>query len=295
MYLKLYPRVVLKSKNAISGIMPTNVTREYLNAELKYQKAKTNEEKIEALQEMLSTLPKHKGTEVLKMQIRERMKKLRKKQAEAKRRRAGHAPIVRKEGFQVAIIGFPNAGKSTLLAKLTNARPKISDYPFTTKEPEVGIMEFEGGQIQLVEIPALAEGASEKQRDMLTLLHNADGIILMADDEHQRKTLVGEMTRFGIQKLIFYTSKGDRITPKQLFEFFDLIRVYTKEPGERPEMERPIILKRKSTILDAAKEIHKDFANKLKFARVWGSSRFPGQRVEKDHVLQDKDIVELHI
>jgi len=275
--------------------MPTNVTREYLNAELKYQKARSSDEKLDALKEMLSTLPKHKGTESLKAQIRERMKKIKKEQAEAKRRRVGHAPIVKKEGFQVAIIGFPNTGKSTLLAKLTNARPKISDYPFTTKEPEVGIMEFEGGQIQLVEIPALVENASEKQRDMLTLLHNADGIILMADDEHQRKTLIGEMTRFGIQKLIFYTSKGDKIAPKELFEFFDLIRVYTKEPGEKPEMERPIILKRKSTVLDAAKEVHKDFANKLKFARVWGSSRFPGQRVEKDHVLKDKDIIELHI
>jgi len=275
--------------------MPTNVTREYLNAELKYQKARTSDEKQEALKEMLSTLPKHKGTEVLKSQIRERMKKLRKEQIEAKKRRAGHAPIVRKEGFQVAIIGFPNAGKSTLLAKLTNARPKISDYPFTTKEPEVGVMEFEGGQIQLVEIPALVEGASEKQRDMLTLLTNADGIILLADDDHQRKTILGELANFGIKRLIFYASKGDKITKKQLFEFFDLIRVYTKEPGEKTEMDKPIILKRKSTVLDVAKEIHKDFANKLKFARVWGSSKFPGQRVEKDHILQDKDIVELHI
>ena len=275
--------------------MPTNVTREYLNAELKYHKARTSDEKQEALKEMLSTLPKHKGTEVLKSQIRERMKKLRKEQIEAKRRRAGHAPIVRKEGFQVAIIGFPNAGKSTLLAKLTNARPKISDYPFTTKEPEVGVMEFEGGQIQLVEIPALVEGASEKQRDMLTLLTNADGIILLADDDHQRKTILGELANFGIKRLIFYASKGDKITKKQLFEFFDLIRVYTKEPGEKTEMDKPIILKRKSTVLDVAKEIHKDFANKLKFARVWGSSKFPGQRVEKDHILQDKDIVELHI
>jgi len=275
--------------------MPTNVTREYLNAELKYQKAKTSEEKLEALKEMLSTAPRHKGADVLRAQLRERMKRLKQEQAEAKRRRAGHAPIVRKEGFQVAIIGFPNTGKSTLLARLTNARPKISDYPFTTKEPEVGIMEFEGGQIQLVEIPALVEGASEKQRDMLTLLTNADGIILLADDDHQRKTILGELSKFGIEKPVFYASKEDRIEPKELFEFFDLIRVYTKEPGEKTEMERPIILKRKSTVLDVAKEIHKDFANKLKFARVWGSSRFPGQRVEKDHVLQDKDIVELHI
>jgi len=275
--------------------MPTNVTREYLNAELKYQRARASDERLSALKEMLSTAPRHKGADVLRAQLRERMKRIKKERADAKKRKAGHAPIVKKEGFQVAIIGFPNAGKSTLLAKLTNARPKISDYPFTTKEPEVGIMEFEGGQMQLVEIPALVEGAADRQREMMTLLTNADGIIALADDDYQRKTLLGELSKFGIEKPIFYASKEDRIEPKELFKFFDLIRVYTKEPGEKPEMERPIILKHKSTILDAAKEIHKDFANKLKFARVWGSSRFPGQRVEKDHVLQDKDIVELHI
>jgi hypothetical protein len=275
--------------------MPTNVTREYLNAELKYQKARTSEEKLEALQEMLSTLPKHKGTEVLKMQIRDRMKRIRKEVAQAKKKRVGHSAVVKKEGFQVAVIGFPNTGKSTLLARLTNARPKISDYPFTTKKPEVGIMEFEGGKMQLVEIPALTEGAAEKQRELMTLLSNADGIIVMADDDYQSKIIAGELMKFGIKKPIFYASKKDRITPKQLFEFFDLIRVYTKEPGEKTEMDKPVLLERGSTVLDVAKEIHKDFASKLKFAKVWGSSKFPGQRVEKDYALKDKDIVELHI
>ncbi len=275
--------------------MPTNVTGEYVNAEKRYQSARTSEDKLEALQEMLSTLPKHKGTEVLKAQIRERMKRIKKEQIQAKKRRAGHAPTIKKEGFQVAIIGFPNSGKSTLLARLTNARPKISDYPFTTKEPEVGIMEFEGGQIQLVEIPALAEKAAEKQRDMLTLVTNADGIILLADDDYQRKTIMGELAKFGIKRPIFYAAKGEPISPRKLFEFFDLIRVYTKEPGERMEKDKPVILRRGATVLDIAREIHKDFANKLKFARVWGSSKFPGQRVEKDHILKDKDIVELHI
>jgi ribosome-interacting GTPase 1 len=275
--------------------MPANVTREYLNAELKYRRAGTMEEKLAALQEMLSTIPKHKGTEVMRAQIKERMKRIRREAAEAKKRRKGRSLAIKKEGFQIAIIGFPNTGKSTLLSRLTNARPKISDYPFTTKEPEVGIMDFEGGQIQLVEIPALIEKASEKQRDVLTLLSGADGIILLADDEHQRKTLVEELKKFGIDRPVFYASKRETITPERLFEFFDLIRVYTKEPGEKPEEERPIILKKNTTVLDVAKEIHKDFAENLKFAKVWGSSRFPGQRVEKDYVLGDKDIVELHI
>ncbi len=80
-----------------------------------------------------------------------------------------------------------------------------------------------------------------------------------------------------------------------LFESLDIIRVYTKEPGKPPSMEDPLILKKGSTVKEAAARIHKDFAEHLKFAKVWGSSKFPGQRVEQDYVLKDRDIVEFHI
>ncbi len=82
---------------------------------------------------------------------------------------------------------------------------------------------------------------------------------------------------------------------KKLFEYLGIIRVYTKEPGKKPSMEDPLILKKGDTIRDAAARIHKDFAENLKFARVWGSSKFPGQRVEINYVLKDRDIVEFHI
>jgi ribosome-interacting GTPase 1 len=245
---------------------------------------------------MLSTVPKHKGTEVLRKQLNQRLSRIRKEQAEAKRRRSGgHSLAVKKEGFQIAIIGFPNTGKSTLLASLTNATPKIAAYPFTTKEPEVGMLDYEGGQIQLVEIPALVRGAAGKQAELMSLVTNSDGIILLADDDEQRKTLLAELEAFGIAKPMLVASKHDRLTKRQVFEHFRLIRIYTKEPGEEPNRERPIILRRGATVLEAAKEVHKDFAEKLMFARVWGSTRFAGQRVEKDYCLADRDVVEFHI
>jgi len=80
-----------------------------------------------------------------------------------------------------------------------------------------------------------------------------------------------------------------------IFKELEIIRVYTKEPGKPPVLEDPLILKKGSTVLEAAEEIHKDFAEKLKYARVWGSTKFEGQRVEKHYILQDKDIVEFHI
>jgi ribosome-interacting GTPase 1 len=80
-----------------------------------------------------------------------------------------------------------------------------------------------------------------------------------------------------------------------IFQMLDIIRVYPKPPGKQPDMQNPVILPKGSTVEDLAEEIHKDFVEKLKYARVWGSAKFQGQRVFKDHVLEDGDIVELHI
>ena len=88
---------------------------------------------------------------------------------------------------------------------------------------------------------------------------------------------------------------GTEELKQEIFKELEIIRVYTKEPGKPPVLADPLILKRGSTVLDAAREIHKDFEQKLKYAKVWGSTKFEGQRVERDYKLQDKDIVEFHI
>ncbi|MEO0238453.1 MAG: GTPase [candidate division WOR-3 bacterium] len=88
---------------------------------------------------------------------------------------------------------------------------------------------------------------------------------------------------------------GTEELKQEIFKELEIIRVYTKEPGKPPVLADPLILKKGSTVLDAAREIHKDFEQKLKYAKVWGSTKFEGQRVERDYKLQDKDIVEFHI
>jgi ribosome-interacting GTPase 1 len=82
---------------------------------------------------------------------------------------------------------------------------------------------------------------------------------------------------------------------KNVFNALGIIRVHTKSPGKKVELTDPIILKTGSTVKDAAEDIHKDFKAKLKYAVVWGSGKFDGQRVSQTHVLQDNDIIELHI
>ncbi len=81
----------------------------------------------------------------------------------------------------------------------------------------------------------------------------------------------------------------------QLYTLLDVLRAYPKRPGHEPDLSAPVILKQGSTVLDLAKEIHKDFVVKLRYARIWGSGKFDGQRVQRDYLLQDGDIIEMHI
>jgi ribosome-interacting GTPase 1 len=80
-----------------------------------------------------------------------------------------------------------------------------------------------------------------------------------------------------------------------IFSALDIIRVHTKTPGKKVDMSDPMVMKKGSTIKNAAEDVHKDFRHKLKYALVWGSGKFDGQRVSQDHVLQDNDIIEMHI
>jgi uncharacterized protein len=82
---------------------------------------------------------------------------------------------------------------------------------------------------------------------------------------------------------------------RQIFRMLDVIRVYTKEPGGKPDMTDPIILERGSTLEMAATSIHKSFAQRMKYARIWGSGKFDGVMVKRDHILEDGDIIELHL
>jgi uncharacterized protein len=106
-------------------------------------------------------------------------------------------------------------------------------------------------------------------------------------------------TRFGLQlpMLAVSATNGNNLSDlkKSFFQALEIIRVHTKSPGQKPDLTDPIILKTGSTVKNAAEDVHKDFKAKLKYAVVWGSGKFDGQRVSQDHVLKDNDIIELHI
>ncbi len=168
--------------------MPTNVTREYLEAQQKYTQARTLEEKIEALKLMLSTVPKHKGTERLRYELKKNLANKRRELQAREQKKASQQHYgfdIPKEGIgQVAIIGPPNSGKSLLLNKLTSSNAKVAPYPFTTVTPSPGMLNYEDVQIQLVEMPALIEEVSEGRwlgPRMFSMLRNADALVILLD------------------------------------------------------------------------------------------------------------------
>lgn len=327
--------------------MPANLPPEYLEAEQRYRQAQTLQEKLNALKEMMSLVPKHKGTERLRVDLKRRWAKLNQElQKRPKATSRAQVPDhIEKEGAgQVVLIGPPNSGKSTLLATVTKAQPAIADYPFSTFKPTVGMMPFEDVKIQLIDLPpiwehtepwvfslirnsdlaalviSLSEAAPEEE--LLSLLALLEKVRIRLSKEAlvesltvgatKRALLVGTKldvksaaeratslqvlygTEFPLVCVSAHRGENLGLMKRLIFEGLEIVRVYTKKPGKPADKVHPYILPKDSTVLKLAEAIHHELAQKLKYARVWGSAEFDGQRVERNFVLQDGDVVELH-
>lgn len=297
--------------------MPINAGYEFLNAEKEYLDAKTTEEKIFRLEEMIKVAPKHKSAENLLAELRTRLKKLKEKLEKGKKTGKGKKGI-RKEGFQFALVGKTNSGKSALLGKITNASPIVSPSPFTTRELQIGTFFYEGLKAQVVDCPSI--GSEEFDSG---LINNADGLLIVVEkleDYEEVKGILGkasgkqivvvnksdllsesEIRKLGdkirskrINGVIVSASSGLGITElkEKMVLAMNLIRVYFKEPG-KPASPKPGVLEIGATVKDAAESIRKGFYLQVKEIRVTGpSSKFPNQVVGMQHTLKDKDIVE---
>ena len=299
--------------------MPINAHPEYLEAEKEYLAAYTIEEKIEKLKKMISTAPRHKGSENLIAQLRLRLSKLKKELETEKSKKKGRSMGIKKDGdAQVTILGFTKSGKSSLLAELTNAKPKISEIPFTTLKPEIGALDLDGIKVQIIELPAYVEdkeilGLARSSDLILALITSLNELIqlskiIKAENLTDKSLFIlnkvenvpqDELKKFFKLPIIRISVKekaGIDDVKQKIFESIRLIRIYTKEPGKKPKIDRPMVLKKDSAVRDLAEKIRKDFPDRFIKARVWGNSaKFPGQTVGIEHVLQDKDIVELYI
>jgi len=161
--------------------MPTNLPPEYFAAEKVYKSATELEDKISSLENLISTIPKHKGTDHLRADLRRRLSKLKDASLSIKKKgKQDSSWHIDKEGAgRVAIIGAPNVGKSALVSALTHATPKVSEYSMTTWLPTPGMMPFEDIQIQLVDTPALSKDHSESE--LFNLIKVSNLVLLLVD------------------------------------------------------------------------------------------------------------------
>ena len=133
--------------------MPTNLPADYFNAEERFKSATTPEDKVKFLEEMLGTIPKHKGTDHLRADLRKKLSKLKSAATSKKTSKKQVSPYhINKEGAgQIIVIGCTNTGKSSLLVAETNAEPEVSEVPFTTWSPMPGMMYIDNVQVQLID------------------------------------------------------------------------------------------------------------------------------------------------
>lgn len=244
------------------------------------------------------------------------------------------------------VIGPPNAGKSSLVANLTNASPEVADFPHTTWNPTPGMAPYENIQFQLVDTPPITKEHVDPW--MADLLRRADIIMILLDIQasilqsfEDTLFILAQMRIFPegvpipedlakrpfIKKILVAVNKMDSLKEEEDYETFielaemklpclgisvragrnlknflekvyelsEIVRVYTKAPGKEPNRKAPFVLHKGGTLEDLAGKVHKDFVEKLKFARIWGKNVYDGQMVQRDYVLQDGDVVEIHI
>ncbi|OQY27526.1 MAG: GTP-binding protein HSR1 [Chloroflexota bacterium] len=329
--------------------MPTNLTPEYYKAEERFRSATETADKITYLEEMMSKIPKHKGTDHLRADLRKKLSKLKTTdQSKKSGSRSTSAYRFDKEGAaQIAVIGPPNVGKSSLLNAVTNAVPEVSSAPFTTWKPTPGMMLIDNVQVQIIDTPPLSKEYIDPE--YLNLIRRVDMILVMIDlhahpveqlievfellkknriaPEHLKGTFVEEGYVLYVPCLVL-VNKHDGEDIEELYQIFlelldiecpmlpisiatgfnlnemkqmvfdslNMMRIYSRTPGKKPDFSSPFVIHKGATVLEFAGSVHKDFLEGLKTARIWGKSAdFEGQMVSRDHVLQEADVVELII
>jgi uncharacterized protein len=317
--------------------MPANLTPQYMDAEKRFKAAQSVEDRITALEEMMATIPRHKGTEKLQAELKKKMSTLRKDAEQSKKGVRRESFVVEREGArQLALVGAPNAGKSRLVRALTHATPEVADYPYTTRTPIPGMMVFENVRLQLVDLPPISAEYTESW--VPQIIRNADAVVWvfdLSDDavldelDETHAFLMNAHTDLGTMKVLMVGNKGDTEGAEEraaivrevyqnrfpmttisaakassegieqfkrlVYDFLDVVRVYTKAPGKKPDFTDPYVVRRGSTVLDVAEKVHRDFAQNLKYARIWGVGKVDGIMVPRDFVIDEGDVLELHV
>ena len=162
--------------------MAVNAPPQYKKAEEEYRRAQSVEEQVACLEKMLVLLPKHKASEKVQSDLKTRLKEARAELAAEKAapKKFGKSFRFPRQGAgQIVVLGGPNAGKSRLLAELTSAKPEVAPYPFTTREPQPGMMPWEDVSVQLIDMPPITDTHFEAY--LANIVRTADAALVCFD------------------------------------------------------------------------------------------------------------------
>ena len=286
--------------------MPINAGPEYAKANEEYLNASTTEEKIKALKLMISTAPKHKGSEKLLDQLKKRLAEQKKEQIKEKKASKRKSFAIKKDGAAtVVFIGVLNSGKSKMFAELSNSKYEgENNYGIKMK-----MIPYENVWLQGIDLPAFYSGfvGSQNAKQAFGLIRQADVIVVVANSEEElsfaRRVLESANISIGAEKrqdfslttipavAVSLDSDIDEVKEK-IWEKTSKIRVQTKTAGK--VAPKPVVLKFGATVKVLAQTIHHDFVRKFKYARIFGkSAKFQGQQVGFEHKLADGDVVEI--
>jgi ribosome-interacting GTPase 1 len=329
--------------------MATNLTPQYHKAEEQYRRAANTEEELKWLEVMFREMPKHKGSEKLQSELKQKISRA-KKDLESEKKSGKKTVGVRipRQGAGTAILlGGPNAGKSQLLRGLTRATPEVAPYPFTTRAPLPGMMPWQDVMVQLIDAPPITRDVMETY--MQGLIRGADLALVLIDlgadegieqcqeflerlaatktrlgrtnaldeddlgvsytrtfwvpnkidlpDAPARLELLHELVPVDFEEYVISAESGTGLEDLRtaIYQSLGMVRVYTKLPtAKAADMERPYTIRAGGTVLDVAEQIHKDLVQQFRFARIWGTGVHDGTVVKGDHVVHDRDIVEVH-
>ena len=221
--------------------MPTNLPPEALEAEQRYRAARSVAEKIACLEDFMSAIPKHKGTDKLRADLRKRLSKLKSVAQSQKKVSRQESPFqIDKEGAgQVVVVGPANVGKSALVASLTNATPEVADYPYTTWTPTPGMMPMENIQIQLIDTPPLNRDYVEPE--LIELIRRSDLILLVVDLQGYPIRQLEDTIALLQEHRIMPHHLKDRYTEQRLLTFLPLLVLVNKNDDQSTDEDFEVL------------------------------------------------------
>jgi uncharacterized protein len=232
--------------------MPANLPPQYSKAEEEFRKAATPSDRLEKLREMFRLLPKHKGTEKLQSDLKQKISRAKDDIEGAKTagKKGGVSHRVPREGAgQIALVGGPNTGKSSILAAVSNARPEVAPYPFTTRAPYPGIMTWQDVRVQLIDLPPVSGDYFEPW--VANVIRSSDAALLVVDLE------------------------SDDVIDAAQSALDRLAAVHTELMGELPYDVEDEAVQHVKTVLAANKADAAGASDRLEVVREWFGPRFP--------------------